>query len=96
MAVRSPNGEVTQRELNMSFRKASMAAAAIISMVSAPVLAQAASPASSLSVARAGATMEGENELGGGGFLIPVLALAAIIAGILVVIDDGDEDSVSA
>lgn len=79
----------------MSFRKASMAAAAALSMVSAPVLAQAATSASSLSVARAGATMEGENELGGGGFLIPVLALAAVLLGIWVVVDDGGDEPAS-
>lgn len=75
----------------MSLGKLSVAAAVALSMTSAPVLA-AASPASSLSVARAGATMSEESELGTGGFLIPLLALAAIIAGILVVIDDNDEE----
>jgi len=49
--------------------------------------------ASSLSVAsaqaRAGASVEEGSELGGG-FIIPLLALAAIVAGILVVIDNDD------
>ena len=75
----------------MGFGKVSAAIVAL-SMTSAPVLANA-TPASSLSVsqARAGAALEDESQLGGG-FIIPLLALAAIIAGILVVIDgDGDE-----
>lgn len=80
----------------MSFRKASVAALVALSMTSAPALA-AADSASRLSVAasqtRAGATIENENELGGG-FIIPLLALAAIVAGILVVLDN-DEDVVS-
>lgn len=76
----------------MSLGKVSVAAALALSMTSAPVLA-AASPAASLSVARASSTMSDESELGGSGFLIPLLALAAIIAGILVVIDDNEEES---
>lgn len=73
----------------MSFGKVSMAAMVALSMTSAPVLA---APASSLSVsqARAGATVEDESQLGGG-FIIPLLALAAIVAGILVVIDNDDD-----
>jgi hypothetical protein len=78
----------------MSFGKVSMAAVVALSMTSAPVLAQTATPASKLSVAssqaRAGAALDNESELGGG-FIIPLLALAAIIAGILVVLDDDDE-----
>jgi hypothetical protein len=78
----------------MSFGKVSMAAVVALSMTSAPVLAQTATPASKLSVAssqaRAGATLDNQSELGGG-FIIPLLALAAIIAGILVVLDDNDE-----
>lgn len=81
----------------MSFAKVTMGAIVALSMTSAPALAQATS-AKSLSVAasqaRAGASMEDESQLGGG-FLIPLLALAAIIAGILVVIDNGDDDPVS-
>lgn len=75
----------------MSFAKISMAAVVALSMTSAPVLAQHSASALSLagSQARAGATVENGNELGGG-FIIPLLALAAIIAGILVVLDDDD------
>ncbi|HUQ95535.1 MAG TPA: hypothetical protein VM120_27910 [Bryobacteraceae bacterium] len=78
----------------MSFGKVSMAAIVALSMTSAPALAQTATPASKLSVAssqaRVGAAVEDESQLGGG-FIIPLLALAAIIAGILVVLDDNDE-----
>jgi len=78
----------------MSFGKVTMATIVALSMTSASALAQTATPASSLSVAssqaRAGAALEDESQLGGG-FIIPLLALAAIIAGILVVIDNDDE-----
>jgi len=63
-----------------------------LSMTSAPVLAQA-STTSALSV-RAGAETANESELGGG-FIIPLLALAAIVAGILVVLDDDGDEPVS-
>lgn len=79
----------------MSFGKVSMAAVVALSMTSASAFAQTATPVSKPSVAssqaRAGAALDNESELGGG-FIIPLLALAAIIAGILVVLDDnGDE-----
>ena len=72
----------------MSFLKLSVAAAVALSTMSAPLLA--ANPASSLSVARTSASLENESELGGG-ILIPLLALAAVITGIVVVVDDEDE-----
>lgn len=72
----------------MSFLKLSVAAAVALSTTSAPLLA--ANPASSLSVARTSASLENESELGGG-ILIPLLALAAVITGIVVVVDDEDE-----
>jgi hypothetical protein len=64
----------------MSFKKASVAAALAVSMVSAPVLAQSAAP---LSVAaRSGAATSDSNELRGG-FIIPLVAVVAIILGII-------------
>lgn len=78
----------------MSFRKASVAAIVALSMASAPAFAQAANPASALSVAsqsRAGASIEEENQLGGG-FLIPLLALGAVVLGLIVLLDDEDAD----
>lgn len=75
----------------MRFGKIGMAAAAAASLVSAPVLAQASQPVSS--VARTSATVEGENELeGGSGIIIAILAAAAVIAGI-VIAADGSEDT---
>ena len=72
----------------MSFKKATVAAMLAASMASAPVLAQSAAP---LSVAaRAGATTQDENELRGG-FIIPVVAVVAIILGILVLTGGGDD-----
>lgn len=71
----------------MSFAKYTTAAAVALSMMSAPVLA---SPVSSVASSRAGVTMQDENQLGGG-FIIPLFALAAIIAGILVVLDNDEE-----
>lgn len=69
----------------MSFKKASVAALLAASMVATPVLAQSAAP---LSVARSGAATSGSNfqdddDDGAGGFLIPAIAVIAIILGIL-------------
>ena len=67
----------------MSFKKASVAAALAVSMASTPVLAQTASPAAPLSVAaRSGAATSDASDLRGG-FIIPVVAIVAIILGIL-------------
>ncbi len=74
----------------MSFLKLSVAAAVALSATSAPLLA--ANPASSLSVARASASLESESELGGG-FLIPLLALAAVVTGIVIAVDDDEPES---
>jgi hypothetical protein len=75
--------EQLNREFKMSFKKASMAAMLAVSMTSTPVLAQTASSAAPLSVAaRSGAPTSNANELRGG-FIIPLIALVAIILGIL-------------
>jgi len=67
----------------MSFKKASVAAMLAVSMASTPVLAQTTSSAAPLSVAaRSGATTGDTNELRGG-FIIPLVAVVAIILGIL-------------
>ena len=67
----------------MSFKKASVAAALAVSMASTPVLAQTAPSAAPLSVAaRSGATTENASELRGG-FIIPLIALVAVILGVL-------------
>ena len=75
----------------MNFGKTATAVAVALSVTSAPVLAQTDASRLSVSAAqRAGATTEEANEMRGG-FIIPLLALGAIILGILVLLDD-DED----
>jgi hypothetical protein len=74
------NAEKLNREFKMGLKKASVAAVLAVSMASTPVLAQSAAP---LSVAaRSGATTSDENNIRGG-FIIPVIAVVAIILGIL-------------
>ena len=75
----------------MSFKKASLAAMLAVSMAGTPVLAQSAPSAASLSVAeRSGAATSDANELRGG-FLIPLVAVVAIILGLLAAFSDGDD-----
>ncbi len=80
----------------MSFKKASMAAMLAVSMASTPVLAQTS--ASSLSIAsteaRAGADMDSANPLNGG-FLIPLLAILAVVGGIIAITSGGDDGPTS-
>lgn len=76
----------------MSFKKAALVAALATSMVSTPVLAQSAS---SLSVAsaqptRASADMADANEVNGGWF-IPLIAIVAVVAGIIALTGGGDD-----
>ena len=77
----------------MSFKKASLVAVLAVSMAGTPVLAQTANSASSLSVAaasqRAGAEMDDANELRG--WLIPVIAVVAIILGVLAATGGGGD-----
>ena len=82
----------------MSVIKLAIKAALMTSVVAMPTVANAAD-ASRLSVqapaaSRASAEMDAESRMGGG-FLIPLLALGAIVLGILVLLDDDDEDTVS-
>ena len=75
----------------MSFKKASLAAMLAVSMAGTPVLAQTAPSAAALSVAeRSGATTSDESELRGG-FIIPLLAITAVILGLLVAFSGGDD-----
>jgi len=72
----------------MSLKKASVAAILAVSMASTPVLAQ--SSAASLSVAaRTSATTDEDSELRGG-FIIPAVAIIAIILGILTLTGGGE------
>lgn len=63
------------------------AAAAALSLVAAPVVAQSASERSS-------APAEEGSEMGGTSWILAILAFAAIIAGIIIAVD-GDDDPVS-
>ena len=68
----------------MSFKKASVAAALAVSMASTPVLAQTAQgSAAPLSVAASSGAVSGEASELRGGFIIPLVAIIAIILGIL-------------
>ena len=77
----------------MSLKKASVAAALAVSMASTPVLAQSAqASAAPLSVAaRSGADMSGEASDLRGGFIIPLVAVVAIILGILAATGGGND-----
>ena len=77
----------------MSLKKASLAAVLAVSMAGTPVLAQTAPSAASLSVAeRSGAATSDANELRGG-FIIPLIAIIAVILGILAATGGGDRPS---
>jgi len=82
----------------MSFKKASMVAMLAVSMASTPVLAQTATSASSSPAvaqsARSGAAMDDASAVRGG-FLIPLLAILAVIAGLLAAFSDGGDRPVS-
>jgi hypothetical protein len=81
--VALPVAEQLNREFKMSFKKASVAAVLALSMASTPVIAQSASSAAPLSVAaHSSAAAPGANEFRGG-FIIPAIAIIAIILGIL-------------
>jgi sensor histidine kinase regulating citrate/malate metabolism len=82
-------GETLKGEFEMSFKKASIAAVLAASMAATPVLAQTA-PAPIESV-RSGADMDDASELRGG-FIIPLIAIVAIILGILAATSDSDDD----
>lgn len=73
----------------MSFKKASVAALLAVSMASTPVLAQSAASLSVASQSGAAASSDA-NELRGG-FLIPAVAIVAIILGILALSGGGDD-----
>ena len=75
----------------MSFKKASLVAMLAVSMTGTQVLAQTAqtAPAPVAADARSGATTEDANQLRGGWF-IPLLAIIAIILGILAATSGGD------
>ena len=69
----------------MRFGRIIASALVATSVVAAPIAAQAAAPAP-----RMDSEVTGENFHGG--FIIPLLALAAVILGIIVLVSDDDED----
>ncbi|HLV07248.1 MAG TPA: hypothetical protein VKY80_06210 [Croceibacterium sp.] len=83
------SGESRIGVLNMKLSKLLASSAVAASLITAPVAAQAAA-----ADMRASANVEGES-LAGGGFLIPALAILAIVLGIVVAVDDGDDAPVS-
>ena len=76
----------------MRFGKLSLAAIAAVSLLSAPVMAQA-TPVASKSVGvskvkRVGAATKDESKQGGNGLIIGLVAAAAVIVGIVVLSGD--------
>ena len=73
-----------------------IALAAAASLVATPALAQSEA-ASALSVQRAAPVSENANELNGGSWFAPAVAIAIVVLGILtatgVIFDDDDPDS---
>jgi hypothetical protein len=84
------NSEQLNREFMMSLKKASIAAILAVSMAGSPVLAQQSSAASLSVAARSGARSEHASEFRGG-FIIPVVAIIAIILGILAATGGGND-----
>lgn len=81
------------REFDMSFKKASLVAMLAVSMTGTQVLAQTATAASApapTEAARSGAPMDDANAIRGG-FLVPLIAIIAIILGILAATSDGGD-----
>ena len=79
----------------MRLKKASVAAVLAVSMASTPVLAQSAqTSAAPLSVAaRSGADISGEASDMRGGFIIPLIAVVAVILGVLAAVGGSDRPS---
>ena len=73
----------------MNLLKKAAISLAATSMIAAPV---AASAATSLDSARATSTLDGESQLNGTGWIIGLIALAAIIGGIIIA-SDNDSDT---
>jgi hypothetical protein len=80
-------------EFTMSFKKATVAALLAASMSSAPVMAQTAAPASAPAV-QVGESTDSASELRGG-FIIPLIAVIAVILGILAAVGGNDDPPTS-
>jgi O-antigen ligase len=89
MVLRSP----AFREVYVRFKLLSSIIASA-SLVAAPVMAQTASSAAKLSVARAGAPVSGEKLAEGSGGIIAAVLVAGIVAiGVLAATQDDDPES---
>lgn len=78
----------------MRFKKASMVAVLAASMASTPVLAQSASSLSVAAAQPASAEMASASDINGGWF-IPLLAILAVVGGILAITSGGDDGPTS-
>lgn len=79
----------------MNLLKKAAVSLAATSMIAAPVVASAAPAAGAFDGARATSTAEGESELTGSGWIIGLLALAAIVVGIVIASDNNDDNPTS-
>lgn len=77
----------------MGFRKTVTMAAAAVSMIAAPTLAAAQPSAAKLSVAgaRTSATTKGQSKLAPTGVIIGLVALAAVVGGVIIAADNKDK-----
>lgn len=73
----------------MRIGKISLAAVAVVTIAGAPVLAQVAA---NTSVSRTSVESADENNIAGSGIIIGILAISAIIGGIIIAADN-DEDA---
>ncbi len=90
-----PPEQLQTREYFMRLGKLAAAVAAV-SMAAAPALAAPVNPAASLSVSksvRASAPAKGTNKFGGTGAVVAVLALLAVIGGVIAASKDGNSKS---
>ncbi|MBA3677894.1 MAG: hypothetical protein H0W74_10905 [Sphingosinicella sp.] len=77
----------------MFSKKLAMLAAASLVVATTPAMAQpSAQSLSGAQFSRAGAELDGANELAGGGIWAALIGLALVAALVLVVIDDDDAD----
>ncbi len=79
----------------MNLLKKAAVSLAATSMIAAPVVASAAPAAAAFDGARATSTAEGESELTGSGWIIGLLALAAIVVGVVIASDNNDDNPTS-
>ena len=74
----------------MSFKKATVAALLAASMSSAPVMAQSAAASAPAASVQVGESADSASELRGG-FIIPLVAVIAVLLGILAAVGGNDE-----